>query len=590
MELMKDIGLLTEYGIAKGLIEPEDRNYTINRLLEVFGLSVYDPTPAPARGSEAERSDAQTDCPEVRPAPPVLRTGEGGSAATTPQASAPAGPDLAGLLDRLCDEAYSRGLIPENSVTFRDLFDTRLMGILTPRPSRVQKRFRQLYAQSPRLATDGFYRFCKDTNYIRTDRIARDLKWKVDSDYGMIDITINLSKPEKDPRAIAAARSGEQEAGRLADHSPGSFASCQDSSSSRLADCLKGSLADHSKGRPANLASPSPDGRIAYPRCQLCMENEGYAGRPDHPARQNLRIIPLELQGERWGFQYSPYVYYNEHCIILNGRHVPMKIDRGTFRKLFDFLRQFPHYFIGSNADLPIVGGSILTHDHFQGGRYTFAMERAEPEETFCVPGYEEVSAAILHWPLSVIRLRHSDPDRLTDLADHILCAWRNYTDETAGIFAETGGEPHNTITPIARRRGGDYELDLALRNNITTAERPLGLFHPRPEYHHIKKENIGLIEVMGLAVLPSRLKREMELLAECLIRGGDPAEHPSLTKHARWASELRDRYAVIGESNVRDILKEEIGRVFVGVLEDAGVFRCTEEGRRAFRRFISTL
>ena len=475
-------------------------------------------------------------------------------------------------------------------MTFRDLFDTRLMGILTPRPSLVQKQFRRLYVQSPKLATDGFYRFCQDTNYIRTDRIARDLKWTVDSDYGKIDITINLSKPEKDPRAIAAARSGEQGADRLASLSPGSFASCQDSSPDRLADCLKGSLAGCLKGSHANIASPSPDDRIVYPRCQLCMENEGYAGRPDHPARQNLRIIPLELQGERWGFQYSPYVYYNEHCIVLNGCHVPMKIDRGTFRKLFDFLRQFPHYFIGSNADLPIVGGSILTHDHFQGGRYTFAMERAEPEETFSVPGYEEVSAAILHWPLSVIRLRHSDPDRLTDLADHILCAWRNYTDETAGIFAETDGEPHNTITPIARRRGGDYELDLALRNNITTAERPLGLFHPRPEYHHIKKENIGLIEVMGLAVLPSRLKREMELLAECLTRGGDPAEHPSLTKHARWASELRDRYAVIDETNVRRILREEIGRVFVGVLEDAGVFRCTEEGRRAFRRFIAAL
>lgn len=590
MELMKNIGLLTEYGIAKGLIEPEDRNYTINRLLEVFGLSAYDPTPASARGSEAERSDAQANRPEARPAPPVLQTGEGGSAATTPAASAPAGPDLAGLLNRLCDEAYKRGLIPENSVTFRDLFDTRLMGILTPRPSLVQKQFRRLYVQSPKLATDGFYRFCQDTNYIRTDRIARDLKWTVDSDYGKIDITINLSKPEKDPRAIAAARSGEKRADRFASLSPGSFASCQDSSPDRLADCLKGSLAGCPEGSHANLAGTSPDARIAYPRCQLCMENEGYAGRPDHPARQNLRIIPLELQGERWGFQYSPYVYYNEHCIVLNGCHVPMKIDRGTFRKLFDFLRQFPHYFIGSNADLPIVGGSILTHDHFQGGRYTFAMERAEPEETFSVPGYEEVSAAILHWPLSVIRLRHSDPDRLTDLADHILCAWRNYTDETAGIFAETDGEPHNTITPIARRRGGDYELDLALRNNITTAERPLGLFHPRPEYHHIKKENIGLIEVMGLAVLPSRLKRGMELLAECLTRGGDPAEHPSLTKHARWASELRDRYAVIDGTNVRKILQEEIGRVFVGVLEDAGVFRCTEEGRRAFRRFIAAL
>ena len=365
------------------------------------------------------------------------------------------------------------------------------------------------------------------------------MKWKVNSPYGDIDITINLSKPEKDPKAIAAAKNAKQS---------------------------------------------------SYPKCQLCMENEGYAGRINHPARQNHRIMPIEINGGKWGFQYSPYVYYNEHCIVFNGQHVPMKIDKAAFTKLFDFVKQFPHYFLGSNADLPIVGGSILTHDHFQGGHYEFAMERAAIEKEFVIPGYEDVKAGIVHWPLSVIRIQCKDEKRLIELADYILKKWRGYTDEEAYIFAETDGEPHNTITPIARKKGDMYELDLTLRNNITTKECPLGLYHPHNEYHHIKKENIGLIEVMGLAVLPSRLKAEMEHLSQCLIKGEDIVSKEDLKKHAAWVEEIKGKYTDINEGNVMDILKEEIGQVFVKVLEDAGVYKCTEEGRKAFDRFIATL
>ena len=365
------------------------------------------------------------------------------------------------------------------------------------------------------------------------------MKWKVNSPYGDIDITINLSKPEKDPKAIAAAKNAKQS---------------------------------------------------SYPKCQLCMENEGYAGRMNHPARQNHRIMPLVINDSKWGFQYSPYVYYNEHCIVFNGQHVPMKIDKAAFTKLFDFVKQFPHYFLGSNADLPIVGGSILTHDHFQGGHYEFAMERAAIEKEFVIPGYEDVKAGIVHWPLSVIRIQCKDEKRLIEFADYILKKWRGYTDEEAYIFAETDGEPHNTITPIARKKGDMYELDLTLRNNITTKECPLGLYHPHNEYHHIKKENIGLIEVMGLAVLPSRLKAEMEHLSECLVKGEDVSQYEDLKKHAPWVDEIKEKYEDINEENVEDILKEEIGQVFVKVLEDAGVYKCTEEGRKAFDRFIATL
>ena len=443
------------------------------------------------------------------------------------------------ILDRLTDVAYDRYIIKSDDIVTRDLFDTKLMGILTPKPSQVIKEFRTYYEESPKKATEFFYGFSQDTNYIRRDRVKKDMKWKVNSPYGDIDITINLSKPEKDPKAIAAAKNAKQS---------------------------------------------------SYPKCQLCMENEGYAGRMNHPARQNHRIIPLTINDSKWGFQYSPYVYYNEHCIVFNGQHVPMKIDRVAFTKLFDFVKQFPHYFLGSNADLPIVGGSILTHDHFQGGHYEFAMERAEIEKEFTIPGYEDVKAGIVHWPLSVIRIQSKDEKRLIDLADHILKKWRGYTDEEAYIFAETEGEPHNTITPIARKKGDMYELDLTLRNNITTEECPLGLYHPHNEYHHIKKENIGLIEVMGLAVLPSRLKAEMEHLSQCLIKGEDIVSKEDLKKHAAWVEEIKGKYTDINEGNVMDILKEEIGQVFVKVLEDAGVYKYNEEGRKAFDRFIAVL
>lgn len=498
MDLQKNIKKLVTYGLDKKLIEPEDKTYTINQYLEVFRLDEYD---------DPDITGEEIVLPEI--------------------------------LDRLTDAAYDRYIIKSDDIVTRDLFDTKLMGILTPKPSQVIKEFRTYYEESPKKATEFFYEFSQDTNYIRRDRVKKDMKWKVNSPYGDIDITINLSKPEKDPKAIAAAKNAKQS---------------------------------------------------SYPKCQLCMENEGYAGRMNHPARQNHRIIPLTINDRKWGFQYSPYVYYNEHCIVFNGQHVPMKIDRAAFTKLFDFVKQFPHYFLGSNADLPIVGGSILTHDHFQGGHYEFAMERAEIEKEFTIPGYEDVKAGIVHWPLSVIRIQSKDEKRLIDLADHILKKWRGYTDEEAYIFAETEGEPHNTITPIARKKGDMYELDLTLRNNITTEECPLGLYHPHNEYHHIKKENIGLIEVMGLAVLPSRLKVEMEHLSQCLIKGEDIVSKEDLKKHAAWVEEIKGKYTDINKGNVMDILKEEIGQVFVKVLEDAGVYKYNEEGRKAFDRFIAVL
>ena len=369
--------------------------------------------------------------------------------------------------------------------------------------------------------------------------MCKDQKWKVSCTYGDIDITINLSKPEKDPKAIAAARNAKAS---------------------------------------------------SYPKCLLCMENEGYAGRVNHPARENHRIIPVTINNSHWGFQYSPYVYYNEHCIVFNGEHTPMKIDRAAFTKLFDFVKQFPHYFLGSNADLPIVGGSILSHDHFQGGNYTFAMAKAPMEQTIVIPGYEDVEAGIVKWPLSVLRIRHKDEKRLIDLASHVLEVWRGYTDEAAFLFAYTDGDPHNTITPIARKVGDTYELDLTLRNNITTEEHPLGVYHPHKELHHIKKENIGLIEVMGLAVLPSRLKEEMALLSEYILSGKDIASNEQLEKHAEWVTSFLPSYPEVSEDNIDDILKQEIGNVFVRVLEDAGVYKCTKEGREAFLRFIKTL
>ena len=446
--------------------------------------------------------------------------------------------ELAPILEELLDDAYARGVLTENSVVYRDLFDTELMGRLTPRPSWVIEKFQYICHGDPKAATDWYYAFSQDTNYIRRDRIAKDIQWKAPTEYGDLDITINLSKPEKDPKAIAAA-----------------------------------------KNLPAS----------AYPRCQLCAENEGYAGRVNHPARQNHRVVPITINGSPWFLQYSPYVYYNEHCICLNSVHTPMKIDRACFAKLLDFVRQFPHYFVGSNADLPIVGGSILAHDHFQGGHYTFAMEKAPVETPFTFPGYEDVEAGIVKWPMSVVRIASENPDRLIDLADKILTAWRGYTDESAVIFAETDGEPHNTITPIARMRDRKFELDLVLRNNLTTEEHPLGLYHPHAELHHIKKENIGLIEVMGLAVLPARLKEELAAVADCLASGSDLRASGLTEKHADWAEGFAGNYTITKE-NALDIVQKEAGLVFAQVLEHAGVYKRTPEGKEAFLRFLNSL
>lgn len=488
---------LVDYGVSSGLIPENERVYSTNLLLEIYGKDNF---------SDLDISETSLPLDEI--------------------------------LNNLLDIAVDEGLI-EDSVTYRDLFDTKLMNCITPRPSQLQNRFWFLYETSPKEATDFYYDFSQNTNYIRRDRIAKDLKWKVPSEYGDIDITINLSKPEKDPKLIAAAKN-----------------------------------------------APSS----GYPKCLLCRENEGYAGNTNHPARQNHRIIPLRLGNSDWNMQYSPYVYYNEHCIVFNNRHTPMKIDTSTFVKLFDFVKMFPHYFIGSNADLPIVGGSILSHDHFQGGHYTFAMAKAKSVFSFEVPEFNNVSCEVLKWPLSVIRLKSDSTEDIVRLASHILVKWRNYTDEDAFIFANTDGKPHNTITPIARFRNGMYELDLALRNNITTPEHPLGVYHPHEKLHHIKKENIGLIEVMGLAVLPSRLKNEMNLLAEYIIKGKDISGNEAIAKHADWANEILSTRHDITSENVMEVLETEIGKVFVKVLEDAGVYKCTPEGLESFKKFIDIL
>ena len=442
------------------------------------------------------------------------------------------------VLDTLCDYAVEKGII-EDSIVYRDLFDTAIMGVLTPRPSQVIEKFKSLYAESPEKATDYYYKLSGDTNYIRRDRIAKILKWQHDGEYGTIDITVNLSKPEKDPKAIAAERNAKQS---------------------------------------------------GYPKCQLCRECEGYAGRVNSPARQNHRIIPITINKSGWFMQYSPYVYYNEHCIVFNGEHKPMVIDRSAFSKLFEFVTLFPHYFIGSNADLPIVGGSILSHEHFQGGKYEFAMERAPIEKKIQFKGFEDVEAGIVKWPMSTIRLLSDSPEKLVDLADKIFTAWRGYTDESAFIFAFSGDTAHNTITPIARRRGDKYELDLVLRNNITTKEHPSGVYHPHAELHHIKKENIGLIEVMGLAVLPPRLKDELEALADAIVNGKDLRANKLTALHADWAEEFIPRYSDINADNVTDIIHAEVGNVFAAVLEHAGVFKRDETGFAAFMRFIEAV
>lgn len=487
------------YGLENNLISEEDVVFTTNQLLEVLKMEEYEEPAEEYHNVELE---------------PVLK--------------------------ELLDYAYESGVLEENGVVYRDLLDTKLMAKLMPRPSEIIAKFWNVYeTEGPKAATDMYYKLSQDSDYIRRYRIAKDVKWKARTEYGEMDITINLSKPEKDPKAIAAAKNAKQS---------------------------------------------------GYPKCLLCMENEGYAGRINHPARQNHRIIPVTIQDSKWGFQYSPYVYYNEHCIVFNSKHIPMKIEHGTFCKLFDFVKQFPHYIVGSNADLPIVGGSILSHDHFQGGSYEFAMAKAPVERSFTVKGFEDVEAGIVKWPMSVIRLAGENTERIIALADVILNAWRGYTDEAAFIFAETDGEPHNTITPIARKRGEKYELDLVLRNNITTEEHPLGVYHPHAELHHIKKENIGLIEVMGLAVLPARLKGEMETLADAIVNGKDIRANETIEKHADWVEEFLPKYDTVTAENVTEILHKEIGLVFSKVLEHAGVYKRDEEGQKAFDRFIASL
>lgn len=439
------------------------------------------------------------------------------------------------ILETLVDYACKQGIIADTSNS-RDLLDTKLMGCLTPMPREVVAEFEKHYHMGPEEATNWYYEYSQNLNYVRTGRIAKDLKWKFPCEYGVLDITINCSKPEKDPRDIAAAKK-------------------QKSS--------------------------------AYPKCQLCPENAGFVGTAKHPARQNLRPIPLMVAGEEWEIQYSPYGYYNEHCIVFNTKHVPMKIDAAVFVKLFDVLDFLPHYFVGSNADLPIVGGSILTHEHFQGGRYTFAMETAEVETTFDIPQYPKVKAGIVKWPMSVIRLNSEDRDELAKCCDLVLERWKAYSDSSVLVFAETDNIRHNTITPIARKKGKVYECDLVLRNNFTTKDRPLGVFHPNPTLHHIKKENIGLIEVMGLAVLPSRLARDMGMLQRALISGQSIIAIPELSQHAKWIEEIRERHTDINEINAKEIIEQEIGKVFLEVLNDAGVFKRNTEGKAAFLRFI---
>lgn len=497
----ESIQKLIAYGLKTGLISKQDEIYATNKILEVLHLQNY-----------------ETDSVFVCEEPEI---------------------NLEKTLNEILDFAYDTGVINDNGIAERDLLDTRLMDCLMPRPSEVIQKFYSLYEKSPEAATDYFYRLSQDSNYIRRYRIEKDKKWVTETPYGQLDITINLSKPEKDPRAIAAARNAQ--AG-------------------------------------------------GYPKCLLCMENVGYAGHLNHPARQNHRVIPITIGGTQWGFQYSPYVYYNEHCIIFNGVHTPMKIDRDTFVKFFDFLKQFPHYNVGSNADLPIVGGSILSHDHFQGGKYEFPMARAGYLKKCTLKGYEDVECGILNWPLSVLRIRSTDADRLIELGDHILQSWRGYTDEDAFIYAETEGEMHNTITPIARKVGDTYELDLALRNNITTEEHPLGVYHPHENLHHIKKENIGLIEAMGLAILPARLKEELRILADYLVEGKPVREQEQIAKHADWATDFSVKYSSFTRENIDEILQREVGLVFMQVLEDAGVYKLDENGMKNFLKFVSSL
>ncbi|MBR6646540.1 MAG: UDP-glucose--hexose-1-phosphate uridylyltransferase [Clostridia bacterium] len=491
-----NINAFIKYALECELISINDKYFAINSVLDILNLDEFIET---------------DECPDL---------------------------SLEEILESFISFAVENNIIDDN-ITEKDLFDTRIMSAVTPRPSEVINKFRSLYETSPEKATDYFYKLSCDCDYIRRYRIVKDMKWVYPCEYGNLDITINLSKPEKDPKAIAAAKNAKQS---------------------------------------------------SYPKCMLCRENTGYRGRINYPARQTLRTVPVNLNGTDSSLQYSPYVYYNEHCIVFNNEHTPMKIDRNAFAKLLDFVSQYPHYFVGSNADLPIVGGSILSHDHFQGGHYTFAMADAPIEKEYVFNGFEDIKAGIVNWPMSVIRLTGKNKENILELSDKILTAWRGYTDEDAFIFAETDGTPHNTITPIARRRGDDFEMDLVLRNNITTEEHPLGVYHPHAELHHIKKENIGLIEVMGLAVLPSRLKTELALLEECLINGDDVSKNEKIAIHAEWAEEIKAKYDNINADNVHEIVLSETGLVFKTVLEHAGVYKVTEDGRKAFVKFLDTI
>ncbi len=498
MSINYEINRLLNFAVQQELMNAEDFYYSANRLVDVLRLAEFEP--------EEVAEELASPMP---------------------------------ILDNMLDYAVEQGLI-EDTVNERDLFDTRLMDCVMPRPSEVIRRFQSDYARSPKAATDRFYKLSQASNYIRSDRIAKNLQWKTPTEYGDLDITINLSKPEKDPRDIAKAKLVKS---------------------------------------------------TSYPKCLLCRENEGFAGHAGHPARETHRLIPLRLSGHRWFLQYSPYTYYNEHCIVLNRKHVPMKISRRSFENLLDFVTIFPHYFAGSNADLPIVGGSILSHDHYQGGRYDFAMAKAPIEKHYKFAGFEKVEAGRVKWPMSTIRLRGEDREEIIELADKIQLAWRGYSDGVAEILAETEGNPHNTVTPIARRRGSLYELDLVLRNNRTTEEHPLGLFHPHAEVHHIKKENIGLIEVMGLAVLPARLKAEMKRVGEELAKGTeDISDIEEVRSHADWYRKLRSKYPAVKSEETEKILQREIGRVFEKVLTHAGVYKRTEEGMEAFDRFVAAV
>jgi len=494
-----EINRLINFAMQQNLISEEDKIYSTNMILGVLNLNEFDTT-------------------EVNE---TLET-------PTP------------ILENILDYATEQNLI-ENTVTERDLFDTLIMNCVMPRPSEVINKFNKLYKVSKEKATQYYYNLSIASNYIRKDRIDNNIVWKSATEYGDLDITINLSKPEKDPRDIAKAK----------------------------------------------LVKSS-----SYPKCLLCKENEGFYGHINHPARQTHRIIPLDFtQGQKYFLQYSPYTYYNEHCIIFNDQHIPMKINKDTFRNLLIFTDILPHYFAGSNADLPIVGGSILSHDHYQGGHYTFAMAESPIEKIYTVSGYENVEIGRVKWPMSVVRLSGSDKDMLLGLADHILSSWRNYSDESVNILSHTGDEPHNTITPIARKRNGKYELDLVLRNNRTSSEHPLGIFHPHDEVHHIKKENIGLIEVMGLAVLPARLKEELNVLKEYLInKTADVSNDETVAKHSDWYKYLLEKHSNISEENAYEILQEEVGLKFLEVLCHAGVFKRDETGFVAFDKFINTL